>query len=507
MGIFTNTNIASINGQRNLSNSTLGLQTSLQRLSSGLRINSARDDAAGLQISNRLTSQINGLNQAVRNANDGISLAQTAEGALQESTNILQRIRDLSIQSANASNDATDRRALQAEVSQLQAELQRIAETTRFGGRELLNGNFSSQQFQVGAEANETISVDIGSAAPSAIGSFQITGQPSGTDVGLASAATVLTSFASAAANGNGIEAQNLSISSGTGTASVSVAAGASAATIAADINAVTSTTGVEAEARTQVRLDSLTNAGTVTFTLGNDNTSGTAQTLSATITDTSDLSALANAVNERSATTGITATLDADGAALILEDANGDDIVIGDFTNTGGGTIGAQGLDSDGVADGQPRSLNGAATTGDSIVVTGDLDFISSGGFSVNTDATGTILTDASTVASLSNINGVDISTADGAQDAIRVVDDAIATIDDVRANLGAVQNRFSSTISNLQNVVENVSSARSRIRDTDFAQETAQLTRNQILQQAGVSILAQANQQPQIALSLLGG
>ena len=327
MGIFTNTNIASINGQRNLSNSTLGLQTSLQRLSSGLRINSARDDAAGLQISNRLTSQINGLNQAVRNANDGISLAQTAEGALQESTNILQRIRDLSIQSANASNDDTDRRALQAEVSQLQAELQRIAETTRFGGRELLTGDFSSQQFQVGSNANETITVDIRALSSSDIGSFRLDGQITTTSIGIASASAAGSSFGAVATVGNDIVAQELTISSGSGTSSVSVGADATAREIAATVNGVTNVTGVEAEARTEVRLSGLTSAGTLSFDLGN--TDGVRETISATVTDTSDLSALANAINERSATTGITATLDNDGQDIILQDADGDDIVI----------------------------------------------------------------------------------------------------------------------------------------------------------------------------------
>ena len=161
MALFVNTNVASINGQRNLMGSTNALETSMTRLASGLRINSARDDAAGLQISNRLTSQINGLNIAMRNANDGISMAQTAEGAMQESTNILQRMRDLSIQSANATNSTVDRKALQEEIVQLKAELDRIANTTTFGGQKLLDGSFGVQQFQVGSQANETIAVSI----------------------------------------------------------------------------------------------------------------------------------------------------------------------------------------------------------------------------------------------------------------------------------------------------------------------------------------------------------
>lgn len=275
MALFVSTNTASLNGQNNLNKSTMGLQTSMQRLSSGMRINSAKDDAAGLQISNRLTSQINGLGVAQRNAQDGISMAQTAEGALQESTNILQRMRDLSVQAANGSNSTEDRSSINKEITALQTELTRISDKTSFGDRALLSGSFSAGvTFQVGAKANETITITIG----------------------------------------------------------------------------------------------------------------------------------------------------DLDATALSVQ-------------------------------------------------------------------------------AAVLNVN-----TQTAAQSAITSIDKAIAKIDSTRADLGAVQNRFEHTISNLANVQENVSASRSRIRDTDFATETAAMTRNQILQQAGTSILAQANQLPQAALSLLG-
>ena len=274
MALTINTNVASLNAQRNLANSQGALAKSMQRLSSGLRINSAKDDAAGLGISDRMTSQIRGLNQAVRNANDGISLAQTAEGALQESTNILQRMRELAVQSANDTNSTDDRTSLNAEVSQLISELDRIAQNTEFNGSVLLDGSFSAAVFHVGADAGQTISVSISDAT-----------------------------------TGSG----------GLGVASVSVAS-------------------------------------------------------------------------------------------------------------------------------------------------------------------------------------------QSGANSAITAIDSAITTIDTIRGDLGAVQNRFESTIANLSNVSENLAAARSRILDADIAMETSAMTKANILQQAGVSVLAQANQAPQLALSLLG-
>ncbi|RUM49579.1 MAG: flagellin [Marinomonas sp.] len=289
MALYVNTNTSSLNAQRQMMSSGNTLDTAYERLSSGLRINSAADDAAGLQISNRLTSQVNGLNQAVRNANDGISLAQTAEGALDETTSMLQRMRTLAIQSANGSNTDEDRVALQQEIAQLATEINRVAETTTFGGQNLLDGSYSGT-FQVGADANQTISFTMSSAY-----------------------------------------------------------------------------TGVAGAVGEGFRISGMNSAG---------------------------------------------------------------------LTNT-----------------------------------------------------------------------EMSVSTAANAQSMISLIDTMIAAVDSKRAELGAVQNRFSSTISNLSNISENVSAARSRIRDADFAEETATLTSAQILQQASSTILAQANQRPQTALSLLGG
>ena len=513
MTLTVNTNVASLNTQRNLSNSSNALSTSLQRLSTGSRINSAKDDAAGLQISNRLTSQINGLNVAVRNANDGISLAQTAEGALQQSTNILQRMRDLSLQSANGSNDATDRKALQKEVSALQAELTRISDTTTFGGRKLLDGSFTNVDFQVGANANETIGVSVNSAASTALGSNVIKGYASNTtDTRLAKATA-----AAASNTGNGVTSGTITVTGPEGQATTAtIDAGASAKDVAAAINAKTTETGVSAEASTKAVLGNLQQTGTVSFTLqGKANAS-----ISAFVNDATDLTAIRDAVNAKTSTTGITAQID-DKGSLTLLSKDGGNIGIADFRNTGFDNASA----ADGnykLADIKSFNIDGGqvgtavdlsvtvasnaitAASTDSTLVTGDVKLSALSGVTV-TSTVNTMFATAPTNSSQETVSQIDISSAAGAQSAIGVIDAALAQIDSTRSSLGAVQNRFENTISNLQNISENTSSARGRIQDTDFAAETANLSKNQVLQQAGTAILAQANQLPQAVLSLL--
>lgn len=389
MALTVNTNIASLNTQRNLSSSSNALATSLQRLSTGSRINSAKDDAAGLQISNRLTSQINGLGVAVKNANDGISLAQTAEGALQQSTNILQRMRDLSLQSANGSNSESERTALDSEVGQLKKELDRISNTTTFGGQKLLDGNFGTTSFQVGSAANESISVSIAEMSTDSLeGNFFKTAFGSAT-----AAATV------------------------DGTATLTLA-----------FSGTTPDAVLDVELKTT---DSLTE-----------------------ITDK-----LAAAINDANLEVGV--HKDSAGAYQVI--------------NKGDATT----------------STTSALTT---------ITFAAGG---ATTAAFGTVTPGAASAAN--TIDDIDITDVAGAQSAVLVIDDAIKAIDAQRADLGAVQNRFDNTIANLQNIGENVSAARGRIQDTDFAAETANLSKNQILQQAGTAILAQANQLPQAVLSLL--
>ncbi len=385
MALTVNTNIASLNTQRNLNTSSNALNTSLQRLSTGSRINSAKDDAAGLQIANRLTSQVNGLNVAVKNSNDGISMAQTAEGALQQSTTILQRMRDLSLQSANGSNSEGERKALNSEVTELKKELNRISNTTTFGGKKLLDGNFGTTTFQVGSAANETISVKIDEMSTSSLKGKYYEG----------------------------------SVAAATGTASAS---------------------------------GTVTVAGTVNGT---------------------DFSV------EVSVASGATAAQFSQSVATAINDAN---IGVGAFVDDAGVTTLVSGQNTEGTAN----ALS-------ALSVSGSVAGITNGGYTAAAAVTETEMTN------------IDVSTVQGAQESVIVIDQAIQAIDKQRADLGAVQNRFENTIGNLQNIAENVSAARGRIQDTDFAAETANLTKNQILQQAGTAILSQANQLPQAVLSLL--
>jgi len=834
-----NTNFASLNAQRNLGRSQGELQTSLQRLSSGLRINSSKDDAAGLAISNRFTSQIRGLTQASRNANDGISLAQTAEGALQESTNIMQRVRELAIQSANSTNSATDRLSLQSEVNQLISELDRIANTTSFNSLKLLDGSFTAQTFQVGAEANQTINVSVSGATSDILGisklstNNDITGisnsthsgfvastsalnvgaayngstvaqditvtdptgstqtftlgatlvvagntlsdafnalgftgataaaasensavvdvssttiedfdqvtftlndgtatdaisfvrnsasfatleeqfaaavngavntgitayvsadnqvtlsNATGLNIGLENfdvndnaaitfdnftsgsaeassvtidgtlvsytadtdAATHATNFANAAAvalganytviddgagsvtvygntnasiaitlyddgvsadktvqvssgngnttladttldavtvaatgvladdaqtvefegstltelgaidsatkisslditlstgysitssinsaggglfdintagatvslfgygqsdttAGNNVSAQTLTIN-GESQRTVGVESNADAETIVGLINAVSDSTGVLATAKTTATLNNLSIDGVTSFELNGVN-------ISANVT-TDDLTALAEAINDRTGQTGVIAELSIDKASITLSHDTGEDISILNFDSSsavdgaGSPTVSMDVTGTTGVTT-MLQSGGANAGTRDSTVIGGVIEFKStSSSFSVSSslgELGGSIFSGTATELQASEnqtVDTVDIGTVDTAQAAIDIADGALARIDAIRADLGAVQNRFETTISNLTRTIENLSAARSRIQDTDFAAETANLTRTQILQQAGVAMLAQANSLPQLVLSLL--
>jgi flagellin len=494
MGLTINTNVMSLNAQRNLGTSQSALAKSMQRLSSGLRINSAKDDAAGLSISDRMTSQIRGLNQAGRNANDGISLAQTAEGALQETTNILQRMRELSVQSANDTNSASDRSSLQAEVNQLKQEMTRIANTTSFNGKNLLDGSLTTAQFQVGANANQTISFGISSAKATDLGDNTLSSNNATAGFGIEVATT-----AAATTAANNVVTQTLTIV-GDKTAQAAITSGDSAKVIAASINNQSATTGVTATAQTTATLDTLSGAGSISFTLYGSSTSGV--NISATVAATTDLTEISKAINDNSGTTGITASIANN--KITLTQAEGYDIKIQDFSATAAATIHVTGSEAG-------TQTIGATTSNDSTTVGGQITFDSNSAFNVTSTlaAGGGSLFNAgigvANTSTLASINAVDITTVGGAASAIKSIDGALATVDGMRGDLGAVQNRFESTISNLSNVSENLSAARSRILDADIAQETSAMTKNNILQQAGVAILAQANQAPQLALSLL--
>ncbi|OQW39473.1 MAG: flagellin [Proteobacteria bacterium SG_bin4] len=477
-----NSNVASLNAQRNLNTSQNALNTSLTRLSSGLRINSAKDDAAGLAISERMTSQIRGLNQAVRNANDGISLSQTAEGALGEIGANLQRIRELAVQSANATNSAGDRASLQAEAAQLSAEVTRVASQTQFNGLNLLDGSFLNQSFQVGANANQTINIaSIADARSTALGSHILT--TNGTAMGTATAAA-----AAAAANGVAVEA-GLTLANNKGvTGNISYAAGDDAKAIAAAINTAASGIGITATASNSATLGNFSGTGTTALTINGS-------TVSATITDAADLSGLASAINGLQSTTGVTASFASatDKSVITLSTSDGRDIVLANFTN---GTITA-----DVTAGATTRTLTSGGN--DSSTITGTVELTSAFG---QITAAGSNATEfGATSSSFNSVATLDISSATNAQTAIRTLDEALKSINSSRGDLGAIQNRFSSTIANLQTASENLSASRSRIQDADFAAESANLTRGQILQQAGVAILAQANSLPNNVLSLL--
>ncbi len=466
MALTVNTNVASLNTQRNLSNSSNALSTSMQRLSTGSRINSAKDDAAGLQIANRMTSQINGLNVAVRNANDGISIAQTAEGAMQESTNILQRMRDLSLQSANGSNSSQDRDALQKEVSSLQEELTRIADTTTFGGKKLLDGSFGSQKFQVGSNANETISVGLGNIAAGSLGQQSKTG--AGTVFGAAAAAGTAYAVDSAATD--------IVLSGNLGTSAATDLSSKNAKEAAEALNGLN--TGVKVDTKVSVELSGFTAADTGKLYVGDKEY---------------DLSKYNGSLKELAAAVGkdgFTADFNSDTSKLTIT------------------ATGVAGIRAEGPATGATLQLGkagGTAITADDggAVVNAELKFTSSESFTVGGTAGG--ITASAGASSLASVSSIDIRSELDAQDAIEILDGALAQIDSQRAELGAVQNRFDSTIKNLQNIGENVTASRSRIQDTDFAAETANLSKNQILQQAGTAILAQAKQLPQAVLSLL--
>ena len=618
MASIINTNIASLNAQRNLTMSQMSLATTLQRLSSGLRINSAKDDAAGMAIASRMTSQINGLNQAARNANDGISLTQTAEGGLATAGDLLQRMRDLAVQSANSTNSNTDRASIQSEVSQLRDEIDRVAKSTNFNGISLLDGSFTAQTFQVGANNTSADHVQVNSIAnikASALGS------------GMSGSASLTTGLVNTALTAgdltlNGIQVGSAAAGAGAGQSADSAWAAAQA------INAVGNQTGVTAKANATVATEVAVagvastamvsdlaansfaingvSVGTVKFGVKFDGTT-TPPTAGGPTAVIAQGANIAEAINEISSQTGVRASADKAGK-VTLTSINGNNIkieVLGSYTaaklltNTGltgdtaanggvvttttnGPTVGAYKTDSmkingisvgavaDGgtvqgeaanvtaainqisgktgvsatanaitgaitltAADGRDILLaNGAngtvkAMTGiDPATTVGDLNLNGDGNFTgsvtlSSSNVNGIVVggknntyagmhafegqVAADTSATSNTLSAIDVGTANGALSALSTIDTALSQINSARASMGAYQNRFSSVVSNLQSTAENLTAARSRIQDADFAAETAAMTRAQILQQAGLAILAQANAQSNSVLSLL--
>jgi len=499
MASYINTNVASLQAQNNLSNSQGGLSQSLQRLSSGLRINSAADDAAGLAISTRMSAQINGLNQAAQNANDGISLAQTAGGALSSVSANLQTLRQLSVESANSTNTPSDRSELNAEAQQLVDAIQNTATTTQFNGENLLDGSFTAQQFQVGANANQTISVSVAGATTSTLGSYG----------GAATAAVTTTAWSVASS----VIINGVTIGASNATSSPGVSAGSAYAKAAA-INAQTGLTGVTATASTEVD-----GSSTGVSSTGASTTSGelwiNGIAIGSISSSTSALGQIQNAaaaINQVSAQSGVTAIADASTGELKLTASDGRDINVS--TNTGTGqadVLAATGLAASAFA-GTTVAANGnldptVANTGGT-TTQGTLSLDSSSAINITDNSSGAALTAGgltSYSSKLTSLATLDISTVSGSNTAINIIDAAIDQINTQQADLGAIQNRFTSTIGNLNTSSTNLSAAQSRIEDTDYASETANLAHFQILQQAGTAMLAQANSLPNSILTLL--
>ncbi|MCX8016719.1 MAG: flagellin [Rhodocyclaceae bacterium] len=498
-----NTNIASLNAQRNLDRSQSGLQTSLQRLSSGLRINSAKDDAAGLAISERMTAQIRGLDQARRNANDGVSLGQVAEGALGQMSDILQRVRELAVQSANATNSASDRAALNAEVNQLVSELQRFSLATEFNGLKLLDGSNSTQVFQVGANANQTITATTTDFRTNQYGTYQIgnstrSNAVSGTATGAQATGAVVTASGTLVINGP----------SASGT--LNVTDGMSAKDIADGINNL-STTGVRASAVTKTALDfSASGSFALKLFTSNNGSTGTIADVSFSLSaaDGADaLSQAVNAINAVQSQTGITAKLSANNNYIELTAESGANINISVATASGA-TAGIQlGWNGTGTVATLAANTSGTLTAGGQVTLDSSKSYsiVASGSAAFASGVFQDSTFNATLNSTLKKVSDLDISTVDNATQALRIVDSAIDAINGQRAKFGALQSRFEATIANLQTSSENLSAARSRISDADFAAETANLTRVQILQQAGIAMLAQANALPQNVLQLL--
>ena len=487
MGLYINTNLSSLNAQRQLTSTSSSLSRSFERLSSGLRINGAKDDAAGLSITTRFTAQIRGLNQAVRNSNDGISLAQTAEGALNETTNILQRMRELSVQAANDTNNDSDRASLQAEVDQLKSELNRIAETTNFNGNKILSGDFLAQDLQVGANVGETLSVSINAAGTKDL-ARQVRTDQSQVGSGAITAGSISITYKDANSTTGYSSADVRASNAGDDKHSTSLKS-SSAIAKAAAINSLTETTGVRAivgdTTVSGTAMDVTANGGTLD---GSNYIQLNGEKISGFQVKANDADgSLVDAINAVADETGVTASLDSN-SELVLTAADGRNIEIR-TVGAGGAITGLNG----GAATISVTTGNIALQSDDQFDLAGNQGIIGQvpGVFGVNSDK---------------SVDSIDIKTRKGAVMALDTIDLALEDVSASRAELGALQNRLESTINNLSTTSENLSASRSRILDADFAQETAQLSRNQIIQQAGVSILAQANQQPQVALALLG-
>jgi len=461
MGFRINTNIAAMNAHRNSTQTNLNLDKSLQALSSGLRINTAADDASGLAIANSLRAQSTGLGQAINNANDGIGVTQTADGALDEYENIINSVRTKSIQAASDGQNTDSRAAIQRDISKLLEEAQNIAETTSFNGQNLLDGTFTDKNFHIGAYANETVGISIGNAQINAIGAFaEIEG------------AAVTGGTTGVAVSVNGTAAATSTADNASGANTTAHSAG-SAWSMTREINAISGTTGVSATAKTEITSTAIVAGAFATGSTINGIDLG-AVAVSANDSD----GALMNRINSLSNQTGVTATND--GGKLVLRSNDGSDIAFG-------------GTDNSAFMD----LADGSTVNGGKITFTSDA--------SITLTAQAGAGTSAGTTSTANALNSIDVTTRDSAEKAIKTTDAALRNVDAIRSNIGSTQNQLESTIRNISVTQVNVAAAESQIRDVDFAAESANFAKHNILAQSGSYAMSQANAVQQNVMRLL--
>ncbi len=525
--LVVNTNVSSLKAQRELSHTRFNLSMAMQRISSGVKLNSSKDDPTGIGISQRMTSHIKGLSMAMQNANDGIGFLQTAEGALQEVTTLLQRMRELAVQATDGVNNPSDLRAMQNQIIEFNAEISRIASDTELNGNKLLNGDVVNAEFQVGIRFDQTIRVSIPGIAAREMGHYSTFTNATG----LSAMGAAQLGVAQGEAPENLVKGQNITIrgfSSDVEGSQIAVGFEESAKVIAEKINRESGRSGVSATAKTTLILEEVYNssvagAQSISFRLYGANvkqgfdTTNAANILANIEANTKDgLKNLVSAINKETIKTGITAIFreeDANnGPRIELVQEDGEDISIEGFSNASGNedpfaestmlVTGAQGTE---------RVTLTEKGSEDSVTVGGTVTFHSYKAFTVTSDAIeGESLFKSGFEGALQGaeffaLSNVDLFKEGGAAEALHVITSALDFVSSLRGELGSLQNRFESTVANLGSVKENAEAARGRVEDADFAEETAKLTKAQILQEAGIAILAQANTIPQTVLALL--
>ena len=514
----------------NLHKTERAMGQSIERLSSGKRINHAGDDAAGGAIADRMTAQIKGLNMSVRNASDVLSMSQVAEGALDESSKVLQRIRELAIQSASDLMNGEERLYLQTEANQLIAELDRVARDTTFNEIAVLDGTFADRRFQIGSKEREAATISIGNLRTENIGNHTVRTSAVSGEANLATAALRGTT--------DTIADEDFTIHGLLGSKTIDVVANSSAKEIAEAVNIAFDSTGVSANASTNLKIQGLaTSAGSATLSIGIQGKNSTVRTISAGVTlatslGSSDLTNLSNSINAYSAETGVVAVLSADKATVYLTQDEGLDVILTDldFADVGNAEthkLAVTGMDSRIFdTDGTTELLSGSAVNlfdkaftnsgaqaagyADSVIVSGQISMHASHSFTVTTDNGGGsdgLFESSPGVATLNKVSELSLRSRSKAIDALKMVDKALDKIHMERAKLGAVMSRMHQAIDNLTNVSANTASARARIQDADMAFEAGNLTKTQILQQSAMAMIAQASKAQQAVLTLLQG